>query len=90
VQPADVVTLEERTPTYFALRLRPRAERSPWWGAALRSASTAPPSVRAILGGRSRVEVGAAEAVAALAWSRAIPGWEADGLAPLWVYPLEP
>jgi hypothetical protein len=45
--------------------------------------------VRAILTGRSRVELSAAEAREALEWARGIDGWEADGVAQLYVYPAD-
>ena len=77
-------------PRYFALRVCPGAATSPWWAAARRATAGAPPAIRSILAGRSRVEVSAAEATNALAWARSLEGWDAEPLAPLHVYPLEP
>ena len=77
-------------PSYFALRVCPRAIASSWWSSARVAAGTAPPVVHAILAGRSRVEVSADEARAALAWARALDGWDDDALPPLVVYPLDP
>lgn len=79
-----------RIPSYFALRACPRATTSSWWSSARVAAATAPPVVRAILAGRARVEVSADEARAALAWARALDGWDDDALPPFVVYPLDP
>jgi hypothetical protein len=76
-----------RVPSYFALRVCLRADAPDWWAAAHRARSTAPPAVRAILGGRMRVEVTEEEARAAIAWATAIDGWDPEGLPPLWVFP---
>ena len=46
--------------------------------------------MRAILAGRSRVEVSADEAVAVLRWARGLDGWDPDALAPVWIYPVTP
>jgi len=78
------------TPSYFALRICPRAEAPRWWAAARAAASTAPPAIRSILAGRTRVEVSAGEAADALQWARAIDGWDPDRLPPVVIYPLEP
>ena len=80
---------ELNTPSYYALRVCPRAHATRWWASA-REGAAAPPAIAAILAGRSRVEVSAEEAVDALAWARKLPGWEDDSLAPLWVYPTTP
>jgi hypothetical protein len=45
----------------------------------------APPAIRAILAGRSRVELTAAEAARAIAWASGLPGWDGASLTPLWV-----
>ena len=82
----DSVTADD-PPTYFALRVCPKASAPEWWAAARRAARTAPPAIRSILAGRSRVELSAEEVSDALAWASAIDGWDGDGLAPLWVYP---
>ena len=75
---------------YFALRVCPRALTSPWWPAARLEAAEAPPAIRSILAGRRRVEVSATEANHALAWAPGLDGWNAQPLAPLHVYPVEP
>jgi hypothetical protein len=77
-------------PTYYALRVCPVADAPAWWRAARAVAADAPPAVRAILAGRSRVEVTAAEAAAAIAWASALAGWDNDSLTPIWVYSTAP
>jgi hypothetical protein len=77
-------------PSYYALRVCLRADAPLWWSTATANAARAPAAMRAILNGRLRVELGADEAVAALAWARTIEGWPADGLPPVWVYPGDP
>jgi hypothetical protein len=84
------INMAFRVPTYFALRVCLRADAPDWWAAAHRAHRTAPPPVRAILGGRTRVEVSAQEARAAIAWAAALDGWDPDGFNPLWVYPALP
>jgi hypothetical protein len=44
--------------------------------------------MRAILAGRSRVEVSPEEAWDALSWARSVDGWD-GALAPVYMYPLE-
>ena len=73
--------------SYVALRIRSHAQASPWWEAAQRAADTAPPAMRSILAGRSRVELSAAEAQDAIAWASNLEGWD-YGLAPVYVYPV--
>jgi hypothetical protein len=85
----DVVTADS-SPTYFAIRVCPSAVAPAWWAAAREAAAGAPPAIRSILAGRSRVEVTADEASDALAWARRLDGWNDDELAPLWVYPVDP
>ena len=77
-------------PSYFALRVCPRAEASDWWRSARRAVHRAPPAMRAILTGRSRVEISADEAHAVLRWARGLDGWDPDALAPVWIYPAAP
>jgi hypothetical protein len=77
LEPADGssdVVAQAAAPAYFALRVCPRAESAQWWISARLAASSAPPPVRAILAGRTRVEVSAEEAAAALRWARSVPG----------------
>jgi hypothetical protein len=77
-------------PSYLALRTCTRAESPEWWVSARKAANSAPPAVRAILAGRTRVEVSAEEAIAALKWARSVQGWDPDALAPVWIYPAAP
>jgi hypothetical protein len=77
-------------PSYFALRTCPRAASSEWWMSARRVANSAPLAIRALLAGRTRVEVSAEEATAALNWARSVHGWDPDALAPVWIYPVAP
>jgi hypothetical protein len=86
--PAEVNAPHARS--YFALRVCPSAVAPTWWAAARHAAVGAPPAIRSILAGRSRVEVTADEATDALEWARTLDGWNDDALAPLWVYPLDP
>jgi hypothetical protein len=86
---ARVIAVSE-PPSYYALRVCPRAEASQWWSSARDAAGGAPPAIRSILAGRMRVEVNAQEAIAALAWAQTLEGWDAHRLAPLWVYPAAP
>jgi hypothetical protein len=76
-------------PSYIALRVRAHAHASPWWDSAQRAAHTAPPAMRSILAGRSRVEVSADEARVAIAWACSLDGWD-YGLAPVYVYSVTP
>jgi hypothetical protein len=76
--------------SYFALRVCPRAESLEWWRSARGAVHGAPLAMRAILAGRSRVEVSADEAAAVLRWARGLDGWDPDALAPVWIYPVAP
>ena len=77
-------------PAYFALRVCPMAESPEWWRSARSALGGAPPAMRAILAGRTRVEVSAEEAADALDWARSLRGWDPDALAPVWIYPAAP
>ena len=70
--------------SYVVLRLDPAAHE--WLESARRRELHAPDSVRALLTGRSRVEVGPAEAEHALAWAAQLPGWHQDGRPALFIY----
>ena len=74
-------------PSYYALRVCPRADAPGWWAAARQAMPGAPPAIRAILAGRSRVELTATEAAEAIAWASGLPGWDTNSLTPLLVYP---
>jgi hypothetical protein len=73
-------------PSYYALRVAPGVHATQWWACARSAGPTAPSSIRALLAGRARVEVSAAEAAHVLAWARGLDGW-ADGGPPLRVHP---
>ncbi len=55
-------------PSYFALRVCPRADTPTWRAAARAEAHNAPPASRAIVDGRTRLEVSGQAAREALAW----------------------
>jgi hypothetical protein len=79
---------EPRTnPAYYALRVRPKALLSEWWIAASARKGDAPRPVRALLGGRTRVEVSAEEAVLAIHWAAQLSGWDDHDPHPIFVYP---
>jgi hypothetical protein len=73
--------------SYYALRVCPRAEAHAWWNAARRAQADAPTAIRALLSGRTRVELSLSEAHDALAWAAQLDGWAGHGLKPLWLYP---
>jgi hypothetical protein len=77
-------------PSYFALRVCPRAEALEWWVSARRAVHGAPAAMRAILAGRRRVEVSADEASAVLRWAQGLDGWDPVARAPVWIYPVAP
>lgn len=77
-------------PSYYALRVCPRADAPRWWASARDAAHLAPAAIRAILSGSRRVELGAQEARDALSWARSLDGWDEDRLTPLWLYPFSP
>jgi hypothetical protein len=77
-------------PSYYALRVCPRADTPTWWAAARADAHNAPPAIRAIIDRRTRVEVSCQAATEALAWARQLDGWEHAGPTPVWVYPMPP
>jgi hypothetical protein len=72
-------------PSYVALRavFSPGAE--PWWKAALGS-DDVPGAVAALIRGRTRVELSAAEADATLTWAAGLAGWAEAEPKPLVVY----
>jgi hypothetical protein len=73
--------------SFYALRVCPDAPASAWWRTALENSHSAPRPVQAILGGRTRVELTAEEAVVAIHWAAQQSGWEDHGEHPLFVYP---
>jgi len=72
------------TSSYVVLRLDPAA--AEWVAAARRRGFEAPDPVRALLTGRSRTEVGRAEADWALEWAAQLPGWHDERRPPLFVH----
>jgi hypothetical protein len=72
---------------FHALRVSTTAVAPEWWAAAKAHSSDAPRPVRALLGGRTRVELTAEEAVLAIHWASRLSGWGDDGEHPLVVYP---
>ncbi len=77
--------------SYYALRVRPEAGAPDWWAAAHAAGNDAPPPIRAVLSGRSRVEITAEEAVLAIHWASRLSGWDdTGGPKPLFVYPRLP
>jgi hypothetical protein len=78
---------EERTnATYYALRVRPETLRWTWWATAPNSRD-APRPVRALLNGRTRVELTADVAVRAIHWAAQLSGWDDHPQPPVFVYP---
>lgn len=74
-------------PTYYALRVCPVAPAPDWWAAARARSADAPSPVRALLAGRTRVELSAEEAERAIHWASRLSGWGEDGAHPLVVHP---
>jgi hypothetical protein len=69
---------------YVVLRRDPAAHE--WLAEARRREFEAPEAIRALLAGRSRIEVAPAEAEHALAWAAQLPGWNDDAAPPLFVH----
>jgi hypothetical protein len=72
------------TSSYVVLRLDPAAV--VWLAAARRRGVEAPDPIRALLAGRSRVELGRDEAERALLWAAQLPGWDEDRRPPLFIH----
>ena len=72
--------------SYKALRAVHTGDAETWWSAARRS-SHVPPPLAALLQGRTRIEVSAEEADAALAWAERLDGWAEAHPKPLVVHP---
>jgi hypothetical protein len=71
--------------SYEALRAVHGGDAETWWSAA-RRCSTVPPPLAALLQGRTRIEVSAEEADAALAWAEQLDGWADANPKPLLVH----
>ena len=80
----DVLSRFQTASPHLVLRIDPAA--GEWLAAARDGSRDAPDSMRALLAGRSRVEVEPAEAERALAWAAQLPGWNEDGRQPLFVH----
>jgi hypothetical protein len=65
--------------------LRSRTPTAAWWLAA-RYRHDAPVYVSGLLAGRTRVEVTASEAAAALAWAETVDGWSTADPKPIYLY----
>jgi hypothetical protein len=72
------------TSSIVVLRRDPTARE--WLAAARHRASDAPSAIRALLAGRTRLEVTTAEAEQALAWAKQLPGWNDDARPALFIY----
>ena len=83
-QPTHAVDRFTIASSYVVLRLDPAAHE--WLAAAGSRAVDAPDSIRALLVGRTRVEVGLAEAERALAWATQLAGWHEDGRPALFLH----
>jgi hypothetical protein len=73
-------------PSYKALRAVRGSDAEPWWSAVGQSACV-PPPLAALLTGRTRIEVSAEEADAALAWAERQDGWADANPKPLVIHP---
>ena len=70
---------------YYALRVCPKALDSDWWAAAQLRRADAPQAVRALLSGRTRVELTADEAVLSIHLAAQLTGWDDDEQHPLFI-----
>ena len=70
---------------YAVLRICPSASAPDWWSAA-HQRRDAPAAIAALMSGRTRVEVTAAEATLAIAWAGGIAGWAAAEPKPLFIH----
>jgi len=72
--------------SYHALRVCDTASAVEWWAQAHERSRSAPAPIRALLAGRTRIELTAEEAVRAIEWASRLPGWSLDGQPPLIVH----
>jgi hypothetical protein len=75
--------------SYCALRVSPGASGSDWW-AAVRHRRDAPFAIAALARGRSRVELPADDAAAAIAWAGATDAWGSAEPKPLFIHRPDP
>ena len=71
--------------SYVALRVVNRAGSRAWWASA-RTTNHKPAAMVALLNGRDRVEVTAADAAATLAWASRVAGWPEAEAKPIIVH----
>jgi hypothetical protein len=71
--------------SYCVLRVCPAARADAFWST-VRRRDDVPDAIAVLLGGRIRVEVTHAEAVEALLWAAAVPGWADAEPRPLFLY----
>jgi len=76
--------VESRT-SYCVLRVCPAAPAEAFWSA-VRRRDDVPDAIAVLLGGRIRIELTHAEAVEALLWAAAVPGWADAEPKPLFLY----
>lgn len=68
------MTRRAQTPPPTVLRLTPG---SAFWQSSARLAEGhTPPTIEALLAGRTRLELSSGEAEAAIAWAHHVPGWD--------------
>jgi hypothetical protein len=75
----------ETSASYCVLRVCPGSPAEGFWSA-VRRRDDVPHAIEVILAGRVRVEVTHAEAVDALMWAAAVPGWSGTEPRPLFLY----
>ena len=75
----------ETSASYCVLRVCPRARAEAFWSAVGRR-DDVPRAIEVILSGRIRVELTHDEAVEALLWAAAVPGWADAEPKPLFLY----
>ena len=72
--------------SYIALRAQPHGEAPEWW-AAVKERGDAPVAIRALLAGRTHVELTDQEARSALDWASHLHGWNEPAVKPVFRYP---
>jgi hypothetical protein len=75
----------ETEASYCVLRVCPAARAEAFWSA-VRRRDDVPQAIEVILSGRIRVELTHADAVDALLWAAAVPGWAGAEPKPLFLY----
>lgn len=72
--------------SYIALRAQPHEEAPEWWAAA-QERGDAPTPIRALIAGRTHVELSEQEARCALSWAARLDGWDDPAVKPVYRYP---